>query len=265
MGRSGSRRIHLLDEIRGFTVVLMVIYHLWYIMGYAFNWSIGRTLFDFFKYDVPLQPFFAGVFIFICGISCNLSHNNLKRGLLLAAAACLVSLVLWCATFWGILGPDNHVWFGILHLLATCILLYTLLRPTLRLIPPWIGVILSAVLLVFCWHVPEQNGGYFGIPGLFTVPVPMGALDTPWLYPLGLCPISTAADYFPLAQWFFCFLMGTYAGIWAKEGKFPKFAYRSHVPFLSKIGKYTIWIYLLHQPILYLLCFAVDAIMTAIF
>ncbi len=265
MGRSGTRRIHILDEARGFTVLLMILYHAWYVMGYMFNWQIGKTLFDFFKHDIPFQAFFAGVFIAICGISCNLSHNNLKRGLLLAGAAALISLVMWCAVFWGVLAPDSYIWFGILHLLATCILLYTLLRPTLRLIPPWLGVLLSAVLLWLCWHIPEENGGYFGISGVFTLPVPFAKVNTPWLYPLGLCPISTTADYFPLLPWFFCFLMGTYIGVWAKDGKFPKFCYRSHAPFLSKIGKYTLWIYVLHQPAIYLICLAIDTLIKHVF
>ena len=33
------------------------------------------------------QPLFASIFIVICGISCTLSHNNLKRGLLLLLIA----------------------------------------------------------------------------------------------------------------------------------------------------------------------------------
>ncbi len=255
-------RIRFLDELRGLCILLMVCYHAFYVIGYLFDVSFFRTLFTFFE---PIQPFFAGLFVVICGISCHLSHSNIKRGVFLAATAGLISLIMWCAIFWGILSADSYVWFGILHCLAACILLYTLFRPTLQLIPPWIGILINAALFVLCWHIPFDNGAYFGIDGIFTLSVPYARPNTPWLYPFGLCPVYNAADFFPLIPWFFCFLIGTYIGVWAKKGKFPKTLYRSRVPFLSAIGRYTLWIYVLHQPVIYGLCFLVDMLIKRLF
>ena len=189
-------RIRFLDELRGLCVVLMVFYHAFFVVGYLFDVTVARKLFDFFT---PVQPFFAGLFVLICGISCHLSRSNLKRGLFLAAAAVLLSLVMWCAVFWGILARDSYIWFGVLHCLASCILLYTLFRPTLQILPPWLGILLNAVLLVFCWHMPFEKGGYFGIEGLFVWNIPFAEPNTPWLYPFGLCPTSVVSDYFPLS------------------------------------------------------------------
>lgn len=262
MCRVSQRRIHFLDELRGFCVVLMIFFHLFYVLGYLFDIPLGQTLFEFFY---PVQPFFAGIFIALCGLSCNLSHNNLKRGLLLAAIAALISLVMWCAVFWGIVGENSYIWFGILHCLAVCILLYASLRPLLRLLSPWFGILISAALLFLCWHIPFENGGYFGIPGVFAWKIPLAPANTPWLYPLGLCPVYNTADYFPLIPWFFCFLLGSYIGIWARAGKFPKALYRSRVPFLSVIGKHSLWIYALHQPIIYAVCFGIDVLVTSLF
>ena len=261
MSRSVSRRVHIVDEARGFTILLMVLYHAWFMMGYMFDWEIGKTLFDFFKHDVPAQPFFAGLFIFICGISCNFSHSNLKRGLKLVAFGAAVTLCMWCGVFWGILDRSSYIWFGILHCLGVCVLLYTLLRPTLRLIPPIVGVLISLALLVFCWHVPFEHGGYFGIQNLFTIPVPEAPANDPWLYAFGLCPIYGVSDYFPLIPWSFAFFMGSFVGVWAKEGKFPAFCYRPHLPILSKIGKQTLWIYVFHQPVVYVILLGVEAIL----
>ncbi len=255
-------RIRFLDELRGLCIVLMVFYHAFYVVGYLFDVAFARTLFNFFT---PIQPVFAGVFVLICGISCHLSHSNLKRGLFLAGAAALLSLVMWCAVFWGVLDRSSYVWFGVLHCLAACILLYTLFRPTLQLIPPWLGILINAVLLFLCWHVPFDSGGYFGIDGVFQWYIPLTAPNTPWLYPFGLCPVYNASDYFPLIPWFFCFLMGSYIGVWAKKGKFPKTLYRSRVPFLATIGKHTLWVYLLHQPVIYGICFLIDALVSALF
>ena len=117
-----SARIHFMDEVRGFDLLLMIAFHAFYTMGAIFDISIGTTLFAFFA---PAEPFFAGVFIFICGISCRLSHSNWRRGLLLALVAIGMSVVLWFFM------PKEMIWFGILHFLAVSILLFALLRPLL--------------------------------------------------------------------------------------------------------------------------------------
>ena len=250
-----SRRIHFLDEIRGFCVILMVFYHIFYTIGYIYNVSFFQTLFAFFS---PAEPFFAGLFVFICGLCCNLSHNNLKRGLLLAAVAAALSFVLWFGVHSHLLYSGSQIWFGVLHCLAACILLYVLFRPTIHFIPAWLGIIVCAALFVLCYHIPSSEGGYFGIRGLFTLATPPAEANDPFLYAFGLCPVGIAGDYFPLLPWFFCFLAGSYAGMWHRS--FPKWMHRRHIPFLAKLGKGALWIYLAHQPVIYGLCFLVSFI-----
>ncbi len=257
-----ARRIHAMDEIRGFTVLLMVFYHAFYVGGFLFDVTLFQKLFLFFE---PIQPFFAGLFVFICGISCHLSHNNFKRGLLLAGAAVLLSAVIWTAAYWRILDSSSLIWFGILHCLAACILLYVLFFPTLRLLSPWVGLPLCLVLLVLCWHVPAAEGGFFGIRGWFEWSLPLAPTNTPWLYPFGLCPITPCADYFPLLPWFFCFLAGTYTGVWAKRGKFPRCLYRRRFSALSFMGRHSLLIYLFHQPVIYLVFFLLDTLISHFF
>jgi uncharacterized membrane protein len=243
------------DEIRGLCVLLMVFFHAFFVGGFLFDVSLFAMLFEFFE---PVQPFFAGIFVFICGLSCRLSHNNLKRGLLLAGTAILLSAAMWTAVYWRLVSNDSLIWFGVLHCLASCILLYVLFLPTLRFFPPWLGILLNTLLFILCWHLPFAKGGYLGIAGVFEWHLPIAAVDTPWLYPFGLCPVSPCADYFPLLPWFFCFLAGTYTGIWAKKGKFPKSFYRKRFSAFSFIGRHALIIYLLHQPLVYLLFFALD-------
>ncbi len=260
MGNTHSgRRVHLLDEIRGLCVVLMVFYHAFYTIGYLFDVSFGVTLFKFFE---PVEPFFAGLFIFICGICCNFSHSNLKRGLLLGGVAVLMSALLWCGVEWTMLDDGSMIWFGILHLLSVCILLYTLLRPTLNFIPTWLGLILCAVLFVLFMNVSPYDGSFFGIPGVFeiaTPPVERNVLS----YILGLCYVGFAGDYFPLLPWVFCFLAGTYFGRWRR--KYPAWMSRSRFPLFSAIGKVSLWVYIAHQPVIYGICFAFDFIATRLF
>ncbi|MGI6264673.1 MAG: heparan-alpha-glucosaminide N-acetyltransferase [Acutalibacteraceae bacterium] len=236
-------RICFLDEARGFDILLMIAYHAFYTAGWVLNLQTGKDLFRFFA---PVEPFFAGVFIFICGVCCRLSRNNFKRGGLLALVAAGISLALWFFM------PDNMIWFGVLHMLAVGILLFALLRPLLDKLPPWLGLALAVVLGVITWHVPGYNGALFGVPGIWSVPIPEWMRLNPWLYPLGLGQGTLhGTDYFPLLPWLFVFLAGCYVGVWAKAGKFPRWMSRSHVPFLAAIGRHSLIIYVVHQPVIY--------------
>lgn len=244
---SGSRpgaRIHFLDEVRGFDLILMVFFHAFYVIGYLFKYSWGAWLFQFFN---PAEPFFAGLFIFICGISCRLSHSNWKRGGLLALVAVGMSLFLY------LFMREEMIWFGVLHFLAVSILLFALLRPLLDRIPPWAGLIGSALLLLLTWWVPVYRGSILGIKGLFGTDIPGWLVDIPALYPLGL-GAGEGADYFPLLPWFFCFLGGSFVGVWAKQNRFPRWMYVSRLPWLSWLGRHTLAIYVLHQPVVFGLC-----------
>ena len=89
---SRKGRIHLMDEIRGLCVLLMIFYHAFYTMSMLFHWDLGTKLLVFFS---PAEPFFAGLFILISGISSQLSHSNLIRGLKLLG----VALALLCLCF----------------------------------------------------------------------------------------------------------------------------------------------------------------------
>lgn len=245
---SGVRRIHFMDEVRGFDIILMVLFHGFYTIGYLFDVAWGRALFQFFQ---PAEAFFAGLFIFICGISCRLSHSNWKRGGLLLLIAVGISVVLW------IFMREEMIWFGILHFLAVAILLFALLRPLLDRAPPLAGLLVCALLFFLTWWVPGYRAGMFGVPGLFSIPVPEALTKMRWLYPLELSYIP-AADYFPLLPWIFCFLGGSFAGVWARQGRFPSFMYRRRVLFFSWIGKHTLVIYVLHQPVIYGICLGIS-------
>ena len=241
-----SRRIHFMDEVRGFAIVLMVAYHGFYTVGYLFDLQWGRILFNFF---MPVEAFFAGSFIFLCGVSCRLSHSNLKRGSLLLLIALAITLVL------RIFLPEEIIIFGILHFLAVAILLFALLRPLLDRIHPAAGLAACGFLLLVTWWVPHYQGGMFGIKGLLTWAVPE-SFKQPWLYPIGFGYLYSS-DYFPILPWIFCFIGGSFFGVWAARGQLPNWMYVRRVPFLSKVGRHTLLIYIVHQPVIYAVCYLI--------
>jgi len=159
-----SARIHLLDDIRGLCVLLMVGFHLLYTLSQVFGvvWATNWLLFF-----LPAEPFFAGVFIFLCGISCRLSHSNLRRGLLLALVAVGLSAVLWVSQMVTPLMQGEMIWFGILHFLSVAILLFVPLRRALDRVPVLLGLLLCAALLLLTWHINPDRGSFVGWPGLF--------------------------------------------------------------------------------------------------
>ncbi|MDD2418471.1 MAG: heparan-alpha-glucosaminide N-acetyltransferase domain-containing protein [Oscillospiraceae bacterium] len=244
-----DRRIHFIDEMRGFAIILMVAFHTFYTAGYLFDAEWGRFLFRFF---VPVEPFFAGMFIFISGISCRLSHSNIKRGLLLLVVAVLITVLL------SIFMPDEIIIFGILHFLAVSILIFALIRPILDRIHPVLGLFICSALLLITWWVPNYQGGFIGIKGLITWQIPE-TVKQPWLYPLGLGDM-VSSDYFPILPWIFCFLGGSFFGVWAARRQLPNWMNKQRIPLLSKTGRYSLIIYILHQPVIYAVCYSVKKI-----
>ncbi len=241
-------RIHALDEIRGFCVFCMVFDHALFTYGYIFSNKFSQDLFDFFSH---ISPAFAAAFVLLCGISCMLSRNNLLRGLKISAAA----LVMTFGSL--IIMPDIPIIFGILHLLGLCVLLYHFTGKFTDKLPAPVGIALCALLFVLTYNI---GSGYLGI-GSLRINIPYEVYESNHLMILGLVsPYKGYSDYFPFLPWIFAFYAGIYIGKYAKEGKFPKWTYRSRIPFLSLLGKNAFFVYLIHQPLAWGVFYILSAI-----
>lgn len=233
--RAKNRRAFLLDEIRGADILVMVCYHGTYDLVYLFG--VDFPTFHSIGFHL-LQQAIAWVFIILSGISCRYSRNNLRRGVKCFGCGVLVSLVTILFL------PGQAIWFGILHFMGAAMLLFALLRPLLDRLPPLAGIIVNLFLLLLTWEVPHSRLGLPGLPGL-----PLPRLDSPWLLPLGFG--GAGSDYFPILPWIFLFFAGTYLGVYVRQERMPKAVYRLHIPWLAKLGRHTMIVYLLHQPVLY--------------
>ncbi|MCL2546087.1 MAG: DUF1624 domain-containing protein [Oscillospiraceae bacterium] len=218
-----KQRIHLIDALRGFAIILMVAFHFGINLV---DWGFAEPTLVFNPTLRILQPIFAGVFILLSGMSSRFSRSNLRRGVIVLLCAYAVSI----ATFW----IGMPIYFGILHFLGVAMTLYGLLQSTLDKLPkrlqPAIYIALFAVSSFFFPRAIEEETNLF--------------------LPFGLYG-NRGADYFPLLPWLFLFLLGTWLGKLAVENKLPKWFYTFNMPILPIIGRHGLLIYLVHQPVLY--------------
>lgn len=240
--KSLGNRVWFIDEIRGIAIILMVIYHLCFDLVYIFNVNI--EIFNSAPINI-MRDFFAGLFIFICGISCRFSSNNLKRGTI----CFLCGIGLTVITFFFI--RNEIIYFGILHMLGISVILYSWFEKLLSKIKfPIFGIVISGLLFYSTREISKCKIGIWS----FVVDDNLKK----WLFPFGIKSLYFHSwDYFPLIPWFFLFLAGCYFGVYVIENRLPEFFYKMHFRPIAFVGRHTLWIYLIHQPILYGLLYGV--------
>lgn len=248
--KQGTRRIYLLDEIRGFAILAMIVHHAFLDVGVVLGLQWGYDVFDRL---CVLQPFFWGAFIVISGICSQLSRNSVRRGCIVFAAAMVVTLVT--AGIMPLLGmAGEEIYFGILHCLGISMIVAGLFKKPIQKTNTFVGMGITAFLFLATYSV--SSGKLF-----FSIPLPAALYQTNWLAPLGFFSATFhSADYFSLMPWMFLFLFGAFVGKFAAAGRFPEWTYRLHAKALAFVGKNALWFYLAHQVVLYALFFLIALI-----
>jgi uncharacterized membrane protein len=141
-----------------------------------------------------------------------------------------VTVGLWAL---GFCDRSVIIYFGVLHCLGFCMLLW----PLFRKLPGWFLILTGAVL---------RSLGSF----LDTL-----TLDSIWLIPLGVVPRGFASsDYFPLVLHLGIFLAGAGLAKYLYKHKtsvLPRVNERNFlIRGLGWMGRHSLIIYLLHQPVL---------------
>lgn len=243
--KSNTKRIELLDELRGFAIVAMIIHHFFLDMGMVLDLDIGYQIFD--KLCVA-QPVFWAIFIITSGICSRLSRNAVKRGVIVLGAGMVVTLVT--AVIMPRLGMDGaQIYFGILHCLGCCMIITGLFMPIIKKINPLIGCTVSLIIFLLIKDI-NSNSLVFGL-------IKFDAPSTNLLMPLGIYNNSfVSADYFSIIPWIFMFLFGAFIGKYAKDGAFPSWSYKRHIKSFAFVGRNSLWFYLGHQAIIYAILYA---------
>lgn len=228
-----NKRVWELDAFRGLCVLGMVIVHFVYDLTGLYgilHWQVP----DWFLF---VQNWGGVLFLLISGICVTLGSRSVRRGLIVFACGLIVSAATWgMYRFW-----DFHrsiiIYFGVLHCLGICMLLW----PPFKKCPAWFLAVAGLAVTGAGFWANAQT------------------VESPWLFPLGLTTGSFASsDYFPLLPYFGFFLLGAALGksvYRKKQTLFPKInAQNPILGFFQLCGRHSLWIYLLHQPVLAGIC-----------
>jgi uncharacterized membrane protein len=213
---------------------MMVVYHLTYDLDTFGGYGIESTS----GFWARFADATASAFLLLVGISLAISYSRagaepglfgkyLRRGLRIFAYGMALTVV-FLALGLGVVA------FGILHLIGVSIILaYPLLRYRLA------NLLLGVSVIAVGWYMRAHNV----------------SSESPWLLPLGVVPENLVMpDYRPLLPWFGVVLLGLFAGnVLYGGGRRPAGVARK-APLAARplvpLGRNSLLIYLVHQPIL---------------
>lgn len=247
--KNRKMRLHLIDEYRGLVVMNMIAYHAIWDLVYMFgvNWQ-------WYKSDIGFvwQQWICWSFILISGFCWQMGRHPFKRGLLVYAGGVVISVV----TF--LFMPESRVMFGILTLLGSSMILMIPLDLVCKKKQPIVGAIVSFMLFLFTYPV---NRGYFGFGEQKLITLPEEWYANGFTTYLGFDELGfDSTDYFSILPWFFLFVTGYFCyGIVFKRKLVSGIEnnplmvcfQKSICPPLGWIGKHALVIYMLHQPVIY--------------
>lgn len=223
---------------RGVAIIMMVIFHLMWDL-WSLNILPDVVLYaGFWKY---FQRTTAISFLLLVGVSLTVSYRRAQRkrdeaeglwrkfawrGLRIFGIGMGFTLIAWVSSF-------GYVQFGILHLIGVAIILsYPLLRYR------WLNLLL--------WAIFFAAGGF--LEGYYTT--------NNWFLWLGLHRRDYyPLDYFPLFPWLGVVLLGAFLGntFYRAEGRLiplPDWGWLPPVRLLRFLGRHSLAIYVIHQPLL---------------
>jgi len=231
-------RLWEIDLFRGIAILMMIVFHTVFDISFLGIAPVDVAT-GFWRYFAYVT---ASLFLLIVGVSLVISHARavqklsgfllVKKYFLRGAAIFALGLLVTLGTWWYL--HEGYVIFGILHLIGISIMLSPIFFRFGRL-----NLLLGLACLPVGWIISGLGGPAF-------------------LLPFGIIPPGFASvDYTPLFPWFGMVLIGMGLGECLYAGGVRQFTLRPLpdlmvVPF-SFLGRHSLVIYLVHQPVIVLL------------
>lgn len=254
-----KKRVIEIDFLRGFAVLLMILDHMMFdFMDYP-SWvsnfnqvdngvfnalnNFGTMIFTS-SWRLAGHYIFASLFILISGISSTFSHSNLERGLKLSFVAIMLTLVTH--TIQTTIGLEIGIYMGILHVLATAIILYGLVD--LLVDNKWVDLAMAIIFAVLTYFIVDWNARYIS-PDLI--------MENFKDFLLGR--VISGADYIHLLPTIGLMFFGSFIGktVYAKKKSLVAFRHTEWTKPVIFLGKHALAIYVLHQVIIASILFLV--------
>ena len=144
--------------------------------------------------------------------------------------------------------PQEPIYFGVIFFLGAVSLLTICFWPVMEKKPKG-AALFCGTLFFFLRNAPRGFWGFERMvgPALPEMLTHFGLFSAFWGFP----PRDFySADYFPLIPWWGLFGFAAALGaLWLKKGSVPDLL-KKDVPFLRTLGRKSLWIYLLHQPVI---------------
>ena len=225
-----TKRIQYIDFWRGIAIILMVIYHYFCLLDLKNQTTyIHNPLLIIIGYIAPF------IFIFLLGYSFNLSkrknNNKLKfdyfrRVGILFIYAMMMSFLSYITPT---IGDKMYVRFGILHFMSISLFLLIILS-----VNPFLALSIGFITVI----------SYFIIYNKQT--------NNPLLSVIGFKPNYFTVDHFPLFKWFWLCTIG-YTISYFRNDQNKKQIKNVIYKGIAGIGKWSLEIYVVHFPILYII------------
>jgi uncharacterized membrane protein len=210
-------RIWEIDLLRGIALILMIYFHVIYDMKEIYDYSVTYASGP----NYYLGKVAGSLFIFVAGISSSITRSNIKRAVKLLALALVITAITH------LYDANLGIKFGILHFLGISILTSTFMTR----LKEYELVFLGSVVIAIATYTS-------GIK-----------LNHDLLFFVGITTNNfISSDFYPLIPWYGVFLYGLAAGKYFYKSRKSIVIYHPKDNILTKAGRRTLVIYLIHQP-----------------
>ena len=228
-----NKRIWELDAFRGICILGVMAVHLIYDLV---------DLYGILQWQYPTWFYFlkqwgGTLFFLLSGVCVTLGRNSIRRGLIVFGCGLVISAVTYAMVLGGF-DESTLIYFGALHCLGVCMILWWLFKR----LPTWLLPLLAIPMVIYGIRLESLT-----------------LVDHRYWIFLGFTPANFfTADFFPLLPFLGWFLLGSAAG---------RTLYRNQQTLLPSVdpqnplirglcflGRHSLWIYLLHQPIFAGIC-----------